>query len=766
MNSRVLFGLPIILALLLFFGQHCANNVSLEQLSYLNLSSLQGSPFKLPRSQFTLPRRYIFLIDMSHSMLSGTCAQDLDGGTLFTNTNPFIIYDPNFPTGGYGNSGGDPTDHRASGIDCIVDPIRPLSGSPYFSTPTISVTGNWGTNFLTSFYTVVGVDYLPHSSTGLAYRIQMVYNSVTTLLNQNGTNNNIKIMIIPVTGGANQKILESFLPPTPSTPKGGISFVKLSDQDATGIPLWQSTLASLNSTQIKNELAAEARTDLIMDGMASYPNGTPYAYRFKDTTMGTTDLGSTLKKIYSVVYNDMVASPDYYPEYQIIHLTDGYLTPQQNHFDLVMNMYTPPNGHPCITSDLLGSDPTCTQLNQLMLDTWGEPSLNSSRQISTNYGMTQSLSEYFGGGYARVDMVQLNSPRATTLFASDTNYISDLSSNLQSRQYIWQQDMTSPAAPPYPLLDSNELAYKVTHAYIFNLNVRVDQHGDLQVDSAGDGAFDSDKIAAGLDPYNPRSNGVCLNAITLNPSFQARCQELGQLLISGSELGCDPQLDSDGDGLNECEEKILGTDLYNFDSDEDSIPDFLELVYGFNANKSDAKLDSNSDSIPNLVNFASGLGPMSMIKHVPLQNLISYNVNSLASGETQILVNHIPSKNGLKVTPTVFTNLSSWVTAMNFQNSTLGKNYSTFHSAPILQMYSDRSHIHAIPYSQQLFTFNSDTNQNNLLGLIRTVSESDSSQVKWWIYKRAFTVGGTISNSQLSLSLFEPIFNSLDKGGK
>ncbi len=775
MKPTVILSLITAMFFLLVIGQQCSNDIKLKQAPNVNLlAGVDGNPYELPRGQFVVPRRYIFMLDMSHSMISGTCAQDIDGGTLNQNepsANPFVLYDPNFANGGgYNSTNGSPTDQRASGMDCVVQPSRAVNAPSYpnyFTNPTnISLlTGNWGggSNFMTPFLTAAGADY---AVSGVANRIQMIYNAIASIVKQNGnsTASNIKVLIVPVTGGLNQQVLENLLPPNPSAPNGGLNFMNLNDVDASGNLLWQSTLTALNTIQADNQLAATAISDLTQDGTTLYPNGTPFPYRYKDTTMGTTDLGSFLKRLYTFIYNDMYNNQSYYPEYQIIHVTDGYLSPIQKYFQTVFNMFVPPNNaSTCLLDNLRASDPTCTLLYQSMKNSWGDPVANSINQIGIYYGMIQSLPEYFGGGFARVDMVQLDPARVAALAPTgETNYISALMADqsARQRQYNWNQDMTKPTNPPFPLLDSNPFNYRITNTYIFNPNVRLNQHGTLSVDSAGDGSFDADKIAAGLDPYNPRSNGVCLNSIYLNPSYQSRCQELGQLLLNGSELGCDPQLDSDGDGLNECEEQIIGSDPYNFDSDGDSIPDFLEVVYGFNPNNSDGILDSNNDGVPNLINFASGLNPMALINQVPAEAKISYSVNDLGSGQTQILLHALPTLSGLKVSPVVQVNVSSWRTVKSAQ----GTNYSAFHQAPVLQMYSDRPHHHPIDYSQQLITYISDVNQNNILALIRTVNESDPGQVKWWIYKRPIIINNVITNAELSLSLFAPMYGVLDKG--
>ncbi len=70
----------------------------------------------------------------------------------------------------------------------------------------------------------------------------------------------------------------------------------------------------------------------------------------------------------------------------------------------------------------------------------------------------------------------------------------------------------------------------------------------------------------------------------------------------------DPSIDSVFDGLNDCEEKVLGTNSNNFDSDGDGIPDYLEVRYGLEPATSDGQdaiLDPDSDGLTNIQEIRS-----------------------------------------------------------------------------------------------------------------------------------------------------------------
>ncbi|MCA9671139.1 MAG: VWA domain-containing protein [Myxococcales bacterium] len=58
---------------------------------------------------------------------------------------------------------------------------------------------------------------------------------------------------------------------------------------------------------------------------------------------------------------------------------------------------------------------------------------------------------------------------------------------------------------------------------------------------------------------------------------------------------CVDRQDLDGDGLNGCEEAVLGTDPKVADSDRDRIPDGIEFIFGTDPRKDDSKVDSDFD---------------------------------------------------------------------------------------------------------------------------------------------------------------------------
>lgn len=98
------------------------------------------------------------------------------------------------------------------------------------------------------------------------------------------------------------------------------------------------------------------------------------------------------------------------------------------------------------------------------------------------------------------------------------------------------------------------------------------------VDTDGDGLLDSDEALLGTDPNNPDTDG---DGITDG-------QEVA--------LGTNPLVfDTDGDGLGDGDEVLLGTDPLNADTDADGLSDGGELTFGTDPFNPDTDGDGLSD---------------------------------------------------------------------------------------------------------------------------------------------------------------------------
>lgn len=99
-----------------------------------------------------------------------------------------------------------------------------------------------------------------------------------------------------------------------------------------------------------------------------------------------------------------------------------------------------------------------------------------------------------------------------------------------------------------------------------------------------------------------------------------------------------PGVDSDGDGLMDCEEDFLGTQIRNPDTDGDFVSDLTEVRHGMNPlDPTDANGDINRDTILNEAEIKIGLSPNLQVSPTERPLGFAYNLqpkptNSAATG--------------------------------------------------------------------------------------------------------------------------------------
>ena len=125
--------------------------------------------------------------------------------------------------------------------------------------------------------------------------------------------------------------------------------------------------------------------------------------------------------------------------------------------------------------------------------------------------------------------------------------------------------------------------------FAFNRNALA-RGGQQLVDSDGDGLSDEEEKAIGTDPLNPDTDGDGLGdglerAAGLDPFTDD---------VSGI-IQCNPFLDDDADLLNECEERVIGTDPCVADTDGDGLSDFVEVMSRTNPLVPEDLIDTDRD---------------------------------------------------------------------------------------------------------------------------------------------------------------------------
>lgn len=317
--------------------------------------------------------------------------------------------------------------------------------------------------------------------------------------------------------------------------------------------------------------------------------------------------------------------------------------------------------------------------------------------------------------------------------------LKEIAKERHSRIGLWQ---VRDGVPPFNLATTagDVRFFKMSQMFILNPNVRLDLNGQVQIDSDGDGLSDPEEASSGLNPLKTRTNGYCLDSFLARQAFRSRCQSFA----SGS--ACDPQLDSDGDGLNQCDEIVLGTDPFDFDTDGDSIPDLLEWIYGFNPLESDRDQDTNGDGIPNLVNFSAGLGPKLYLKQIPVLQHSHSAIDFLGTERLEddqfggvVVENYRVELKNILAAPIPVLDIEG---RDLLYLSRLGQG-------------SDNLGTILIPERHQILNCSIRSNSNRMIVLIRLLDENQPQVVNWRILKFNMSDASNTNGVQLDLSAFE-----------
>jgi uncharacterized protein YegL len=145
--------------------------------------------------------------------------------------------------------------------------------------------------------------------------------------------------------------------------------------------------------------------------------------------------------------------------------------------------------------------------------------------------------------------------------------------------------------------------------YVANRNTRPGY--EQATDSDGDGLSDDYERLIGTDPTKADTDGDGFSDL-----LEDRLRNAGFDPLDPGDADCAVtptddynRRDEDGDGLRNCEERFLGTSPRVFDTDADGIPDGLEVLFGLNPVADDATLDLDHDGAPNGVEVRAHFDP-------------------------------------------------------------------------------------------------------------------------------------------------------------
>jgi hypothetical protein len=125
------------------------------------------------------------------------------------------------------------------------------------------------------------------------------------------------------------------------------------------------------------------------------------------------------------------------------------------------------------------------------------------------------------------------------------------------------------------------------------------RNGVVLIDSDGDGVSDDQEKAIGTDLTSVDSDGDRISdGIEVRMGLKPQDDGLGtnRDVLSG----CNTENDEDGDRLNDCEERVLGTDACISDTDGDGLPDLVEFLSGTNPLIPEDLKDDDRDGLTNV----------------------------------------------------------------------------------------------------------------------------------------------------------------------
>lgn len=202
--------------------------------------------------------------------------------------------------------------------------------------------------------------------------------------------------------------------------------------------------------------------------------------------------------------------------------------------------------------------------------------------------------------------------------------------------------------------------YDIKQFYVYNRNVLLTELGP-RADSDMDGIADYREQQLGTDPARSDSNNDgCSDGFALAAGMDPLRDHCPCTGANG--------VDTDHDGLTDCEELFLGYDAKRFDSDRDLFPDWLELRYGTNAaDPADVQEDLDFDGVITSDEIREGMSPIhsdsdqrarygfvySMVRGVTeigsAQTCYRFEVQNVSLAETTAVADHPANTNDLVV---------------------------------------------------------------------------------------------------------------------
>jgi VWA domain-containing protein/thrombospondin type 3 repeat protein len=321
-----------------------------------------------------------------------------------------------------------------------------------------------------------------------------------------------------------------------------------------------------------------------------------------------TDYQGALATAYQVLAKDMTAVSKAElsrTKYVLLFLSDGSPFPKCCRAMRTDNLCDPRTNLPfCSDPDQIHTNPTL-----IPYYTQADEDYNQDYQIFAQVRDIMNLGEMLGVGEMRLHTALLFDPSLITGLAPDGSFIvagvdfvnlPRATALLKGMAQIGMgvfRDFSKSEQIDFLGFDLTNIKREnsIKNLIITDMNQLLTKDG-LKVDSDGDGISDEQEFMLGLNRLSRDSDGD-----GFNDKIELDNMRLGLdpgQMNPGCEMPSD-KADVDGDGLAKCEEVLLRTSTELFDTDADGIPDGTEVFLGTNPVKSDALEDADLDGIRN-----------------------------------------------------------------------------------------------------------------------------------------------------------------------
>ncbi len=158
--------------------------------------------------------------------------------------------------------------------------------------------------------------------------------------------------------------------------------------------------------------------------------------------------------------------------------------------------------------------------------------------------------------------------------------------------------------------------------FAFNRNAMA-RDGQQLIDSDGDGLSDDYEKTIGTDPLNPDTDG---DGLSDGVEVKMGLDPLTPNIVTS----CNSALDTDQDKLNDCEERVIGTDACVADTDGDGLSDFIEFMSQTNPLVAEALQDDDRDGTTNADEVTGHSDPESADQAYQADRGYQYQITSAA----------------------------------------------------------------------------------------------------------------------------------------